>query len=273
MKCVFGGPARNCEPFIEKVLENIEILAKNFDDYLIIIVYDESSDNTLNLLKEYQKINPKLTFYVNTQLVPPYRTHRIAYARNRCLQYVNTLPLDEYPLFIMMDMDYVNAKNVNSNVLKKFISTDNWEKWDSLSFNTFPKYYDIWGLSIYPYCFSYNHFKNSDIHNYYSIQNYIQNKLENNGNKLLQCISSFNGFALYKRDKFVNCVYDGRPRLDLLPKHYLKAHKVASNSGIVYPDFGHIKALYEDCEHRPFHLQAINKNNARIMISNEILFY
>lgn len=270
MKCIFAGTARNCAPYIEHVLQNIELLAEPLDDYKIIIVYDHSDDNTLDILKKYQLKNDKLTLYINKQLISKYRTHRLAYGRNICLQYINTFPIEEYPIFIMMDFDDPNAKNVNVPVFHKYL---NRLDWDCLSFQTSPKYYDIWGLSIYPYCFSYNHFKNSSFHDYYSIQDYIQHKLKHAGDKLVRCISSFNGFALYRRDKFMNCKYDGRPRFDLLPTHYLKAHKIAAKSPIVYTDLGHVKPLFEDCEHRAFHMEAINKNDAKIMITNHILFY
>ena len=46
----------------------------------------------------------------------------------------------------------------------------------------------------------------------------------------------------------------------------------ASKSKIVFKDYGHVKGKYEDCEHRAFHVEAINKNGARIRISPEIVF-
>ena len=271
MKCCICGPVRNCGQYLDKIFTNIEKIGALFEDYSIIIYYDHSTDNTLHKLKEYQKTNNKLFFYVGTQIVSPYRTHRIAHARNFCLDYVKqNYDLNEYPYFIMMDFDDVNCKTVSPNILNNYLlRTD----WDGLSFNTSPKYYDIWALSIYPYCFSYNHFKNTPIHNYNSIQNYITNKLNKlKKGQLLKCISSFNGFSIYRTNKFLNTCYDGRIRLDLIPPIYIKAHSIASNSKLVFPDYGHVKADKEDCEHRAFHVQAINKDNARIMISPEVLF-
>jgi len=271
MKCCICGPVRNCSPFLDKVFSNIEKLGKLFDDYEIIIYYDPSNDDTLNKLKEYKQKNTRLKLYVNKYLVSKYRTHRLAYARNFCLNYVKSLDLNEYPFFIMMDFDDVNCKEVNPEVLKKYLFRNDW---DGLSFNTTPKYYDIWALSIYPYCFSYNHFTNTPIHNYEYIQQYIMNKLNKlKYGQLLRCISSFNGFSIYRTCKFLNTYYDGKIRLDLLQKRYIMAHSKAANSSIIFHDYGHIKGKYEDCEHRPFHIQAINNDNARIMITKDILFY
>lgn len=266
MKCCFCGPVRNCGPYLDKIFENIEKLGSLFTNYQIVIYYDKSDDDTLTKLKAYQAKNPKLLFFVNTNSLSPYRTHRIAEARNFCLNYVKQ---NDFPFFIMMDFDDVNFKDVNIKVLQKYLNRDDW---DALSFNTSPKYYDIWALSIYPYCFSYNHFKNNQ-QSYHTIQDYITIKLDNLGvNELLKCISSFNGFSIYRTNKFLNTSYDGNIRLDLIPIDYIKAHAKAANSGLVFPDYGHVKADKEDCEHRAFHVQAINNDNARIRITNDVLF-
>lgn len=88
MKCCFCGPVKNCGPFLDKIFQNIERLGSIFDDYKIIIYYDQSSDNTLQKLKEYKKRNNRLEFFVGVKPVSQYRTHRIAHARNFCLKYV-----------------------------------------------------------------------------------------------------------------------------------------------------------------------------------------
>ena len=277
MKCCICGPVRNCEPYLDKVFQNIQQVGSLFDDYKIVIFYDKSTDNTLNKLKNYQKhplYRDKLLLYVNQTIVSPYRTHRLAYARNFCLNYIRDN--NEYDYFVMMDFDDVNCKNINLNVLRNALTNPALEtQWDALSFDTAPLYYDIWALSIYPYCFSYNHFKYSSTNSYTTLQEYVTNKLRGlKKGQLLRCISSFNGFAIYKTSVFIRpgIQYDGNVRFDLLPKEYLKAHMSVANSGLIFPDFGHVKAAYEDCEHRAFHISAINNANARIMISPEKLF-
>ena len=268
MNCCICGPVKNCGLFLDKVFENIEKVGSLFNNYIILIYYDNSSDNTLDKLKEYKQKNNKLTFYVNKTPISKYRTHNISIGRNFCLNYI-IKNKEKYPFFIMMDFDDVNCKNINLDVLNKYL---NRKDWDGLSFNTSPKYYDIWGLSIYPYCFSYNHFKNN-VENYTIIQNYIIDKLNKLPNgKLLQCISSFNGFSIYRTNKFLNTYYDGKVRIDLLPNHLLKAHKNASNSNVIYHNYGNVNGLYEDCEHRAFHIQAAKNSNAKIRISKEVLF-
>ena len=269
MNCCICGPVKNCGAYLSKVLENIEKIGSLFDDYTILIYYDKSTDDTLKILKEYQNKNPKMKFYVNSNPMSNFRTHNIAVARNFCLNFIRQNK-EQYPFFIMMDFDDVNCKEVNKNTLGKYLKR---EDWDGLSFNTSPKYYDIWGLSIYPYCFSYNHFYNN-YENYPIIQSYIMKRLQIlKPGELLECISAFNGFSIYRTQKFLNTYYDGRVRSDLLPKKLLDAHAAITKSkGLVYKDYGHVKGRYEDCEHRAFHIQAIKNSNARIVISPDIIF-
>jgi hypothetical protein len=275
MNCCICGPVKNCGPYLSKVLDNMEKIGSLFDDYKIIIYYDKSSDNTLDILKDYQNKNSKMMFYVNQKPVSPFRTHNIAVARNFCLKFVRENK-DKFPFFIMMDCDDVNCKEVNTNILKKYLYRNDW---DGLSFNTDPKYYDIWGLSIYPFCFSYNHFENN-VQYYNIIQNFVDTLLKKakQENKLLECISSFNGFSLYRTSKFLNTYYDGRVRMDLVPKANMDAHKNVTKSKLVFkpyfkPDGNiNVDSKYEDCEHRAFHIQARQNSGARIMITPDVIF-
>ena len=188
MNCCICGPVKNCGPYLIKVLENMEKIGTTFNNYEIIIYYDESSDNTLDILKSYQQTNPKMSFYVNKNKMSPFRTHNLAIARNFCLNYVRQ-NRDKYPYFIMMDCDDVNCKEINTDLFKKYLYLDSW---DGLSFNTSPRYYDIWGLSIEPFCFSYNHFKNNN-HYHNVIGDYMDRLLKNaaKNNQFVKCISSF----------------------------------------------------------------------------------
>ena len=112
MNCCICGPVRNCAPYLNKVLENIEKIGSLFDTYTIILYYDYSTDNTLDILKEYQQKNPRLSLFVNSKPLSPFRTHNIALARNYCLQFVRN-NREKFPYFIMMDMDNVNCKTLN----------------------------------------------------------------------------------------------------------------------------------------------------------------
>lgn len=258
-KCCICGTVKNCGLYLEKVFQNIEIIGNIFEDYKIVIAYDVSNDNSLSFLEKYQTKNPdKIVLHIETQPFLPYRTQNIARARNNCLDIIRN-KFNDYEYFIMIDCDDVCATPIKLNSLLYYlnINTD----WDALSFNKEP-YYDTWALSKYPYVFSNMHFANPDKYKYF-IENIIK---ETPKKTLIPCISAFNGFAIYRTNKFINYFYDPKPRLDLIPKHFIQ-----QNINLCGPMYFKGKATIVDCEHRSFHLMAFN-NGARIRIAPEIIF-
>jgi hypothetical protein len=268
MRCCICGTVRNVGGYLDKIFSNMEKIACLFEDYVIIIYYDDSGDNTLQKLKDYQAVNPKLKFYVNKKLTSKHRTQRIANARNGCLQMIRS-NYSDWEMFIMMDCDDVCSPDIKLDILKKYLDKNSW---DSLSFNKVD-YYDIWALSIRPYIFSFRHYKDEG-RVLGQMKNYIKDllsKVPENG--LLKCASAFNGFAIYRSNKFLDCSYDGTVRLDLIPKNYIYNNIIINGQKIEFKTFaGTEQTLNDDCEHRAFHLEAINKHGARIRISPEILF-
>ena len=101
MKCCICGPVKNCAPYLSKIFENIERIGSLFDEYAIIIYYDISKDNTLQMLKNYQTRNPKLQFFVNKFPLSKYRTHNISNARNYCVNAVRS-KYSDFDYFIMI---------------------------------------------------------------------------------------------------------------------------------------------------------------------------
>ena len=170
-----------------------------------------------------------------------------------------------------MDMDDVCSAPIRINLLKKYIEND--ENWDSLSFNR-NIYYDIWALSIDSYLLSCWHFHDS-IAIAKMIQ-YVKNKLfELNENELLECRSAFNGFAIYKKSKFVDCFYDWEIKntYNLITEEEVKKNeKEVGLSFTLNKSYHSMINPLTDCEHRYFHMKAIEKNNAKIRISPLNLF-
>jgi len=272
MKVCICGTVKNVGKYLNNVFQNMEKIGSLFEDYIIILYYDNSSDNTLDLMKRYQNINPKLLFYVNKNKLLKSRIHNISRGRNFCLNIIRK-NFTNYEYFIMMDCDDVCSGNINLNVLENNLQEEKIKKWDALSFNK-KDYYDIWGLSIRPYVVSMRHFhKMEKVETL--MKTYIKKLLEKIPyDNLLSCYSAFNGFSIYKTNIFLKCYYDGRLRLDLIPTNLININKrilndkIKLNKSICNSE----DSIYEDCEHRSFHLQAIKKCNARIFISPQILF-
>ena len=265
--CCICGTVKNCGKYLDDVFMNIDKIIKLFKTYYIIIYYDDSIDDTYEKLNKYKK-KYKMKIHHNKIYKSDYRTHRLAFGRNYCLRKINH-HFPDFKYFIMMDFDNVCSEKINIDILKKYINNE--KKWDALSFNK-KNYYDLWALSIRPYIFSYVHFKNPYVvlNNMGLHINYLLNSLEKN--QLLPCFSAFNGFSIYKTEIFKDCRYDGRIRLDLIPKSYLIETIEKNKSNITFNHETWLSSKHEDCEHRSFHFEAINKKNARIFISPEILF-
>jgi hypothetical protein len=257
MKCCICGTVRNCGPYLDKIFQNIEQIGSLFEDYVIILYYDESCDDTLEKLKNYQQRNNKLYFYVNKSPLLEHRTHRLALGRNYCINIIKQ-NFSDYSYLIMMDCDDICARDIKVKLLNNYLHRTDW---DALSFNHPNGYYDSWALSKRPFVLSCHHFK--DAGQGTRLMNNIINKTSHY--KLIKCLSAFNGFAIYRTQKFINCYYDGRFRIDYIPEGLIKENFKYSG--------GIVSNLKEDCEHRHFHIQAVLINNARIRISPRCLFY
>lgn len=262
--CCICGAVKDCAQYLERVLANMEKIGGVFDEYVIILCYDDSRDNTLKILTDYVNKNSRFRLLINTTLVESScRTHKIANARNHCLKHMQEY-FSNYKYFIMMDCDDVCASPVNLEVLKNNMKRTDW---DGLSFNSSRPYYDLWALSMKHLVYSCWHFSQPNTHQIYkdAIQHLFRTCPPG---ELVSVYSAFNGFAIYRTHKFINSCYDGQSRLDLIPPFLMEQNKRICGEITPYywggPD--------QDSEHRSFHLHAIFHNNAIVAISPEILF-
>ena len=148
--------------------------------------------------------------------------------------------------------------------------------WDSVSFNL-PDYYDIWALALLPYmtsCWSWmNDLGDKRELVVAKIKEYVTQKLSLlPGNSLLQCSSAFNGFAIYRLEKFKKCRYDNFSGNNM---QFITEFDYEQNLNALQNEISNGTWRLEntvDCEHRYFHMQAIDENDAKIMISPRYLF-
>jgi hypothetical protein len=294
--CVIGLCVYNNEPGLPSVLSNIvKIVEANlFYKVTVVAFYDNSSDNSYLILKifkqKYESLcadtfkmiivdnnnNPnsrimRMNFgsgsNATVRALDTGRTARIAVARNGILHVIRGLHKKGFynKYFIMMDSnEYACVGRINISTLCSALERS--DEWDSVSFDREAGYYDYWALSYEKYIYSIYHVVNRDetIHN---IRRDFEVKLNNaksakNDDKKYDFIpvySSYDGFAIYKSDKFLNCSYSSNIDIRLFPKNLLPKQI--------------INKFTNDCEHRKFHLEAIKKNKARIVVSPLSIFY
>ena len=290
--CVIGLCVYNNEPGLPSVLSNIvKIMESNlFYKVTVVAFYDNSSDNSYSILETFKNKYKSLcadTFkliIVNntnsrkmrmdfgsgsnsvTRVLDSSRTARIALARNGILHVIRGLHKKGFfnKYFIMMDSnEYACVGQINIPTLCSALERS--DEWDSVSFNREAGYYDYWALSYDPYIYSIYHVmnKNETIHNirenFEKKLKYANSKNDNKNYDFIPVYSSYDGFAIYKSDKFLNCSYSSNIDIRLFPKKLLPP-KIMNK-------------FTNDCEHRKFHLEAIKKNKARIVVSPLSIFY
>lgn len=289
--CIIGLCVYNNEPGLPSVLSNILKMSESklFEKITVVAFYDYSSDKSYSIMEKFKSqysniIN--MVIIINktiasrqmrmdlggaNRVLDKNRTTRIAVARNGILNYIRSQRskgvYNKY--FIMMDSnEYACVGKINIETLCSALNRS--DEWDSISFDREAGYYDYWALSFDPHIYSFYHVENRNE----TLNNMVTSfatKLKNAKNAnaidkqydkqydLIPVYSSYNGLAIYKTDAFLNCSYSSDININLFPKHLLPS-KILNN-------------FKNDCEHRKFHLEAIKKNNARIVVSPLSIFY
>jgi hypothetical protein len=174
----------------------------------------------------------------------------------------------DYHIFI--DADEVNIKKWK---VKSIVDSFNDDRWDALSFNKQP-YYDVWALMYQDYKHHCLGFYEDSIEVTNFLRNDIQKKIkELKEDELFECWSAFNGFCIYRTNKFIDIRYDSYYKnlknlisdeernitLQKINTSLNKNFRIDNNLSI------------ESCEHLYYHISAIKRNNAKIRISKKIL--
>jgi hypothetical protein len=262
---------RNCAQHLPALFKNIDQLRTLFDHFVLIVAYDNCTDDSERLLKQYQSACSFPVHLLKIDNPSPQRTVRIANARNACLEKLDTLDIHTH---FMVDADEVNVNTWNIGLLQYYLVRDDW---DALSFNR-TDYYDIWALMYPPFqhhCWGFYEHSESVIHR---IKGDITNRLDH-CEEWIPCQSAFNGFAMYKTRMFKGIRYDGEYKHlhSLIPDTARESTlQVLSSLGPLRLDnhgeyLIHGKRYGEVCEHLYYHLSAIAQKNARIYISKYCL--
>lgn len=283
--CVIGLCVKNNKKGLPKVFDNISKLCQLFDKLIIVVYYDESNDNSFDLLRiltqKYELKTVILNANCKVRTTGP-RTVDIARARNGILKYIYS-QCSEYEMFIMMDSNHYSCVgDIKPDVLEKYLNNEQkYNEWDALSFLRKP-YYDFWAYSDGVFqlgCWTYPQISEEKAKelNIYNVEMYQKEmakymkktiEAEENKGKLVEVDSAFCGFALYKKSAFKDCYYNG-----LFTTEYMDKVLLEKNLEL-YKLPGEITKIKNmpDCEHRFFHMMAKKVNNAKIMVACEPVF-
>jgi hypothetical protein len=264
---------RNCAQYLNTIFENLDLLSSLFTKFYVIFVYDNCDDGSEHFLFQYKK-RSKFKVYVvhNYNNNSEYRTFRIANSRNLCLNIIYN-EIKSVDFHFMVDADNENVEKWDLEVIEKYLQHDNW---DALSFNRRKFYYDVWALSFDEYkhhCWGFGDtFQGIEVCK--KMGGEITNKLNSlEEYELQECWSAFNGFAIYRTDKFCNVKYDGSYQsvksVITDEERELALNKLRIELGMPFLFIN--DNLVECCEHIYFHFSAIQKNNVRIRISKQFM--
>ena len=212
-KVVFCIPVRNESSNLKSLFKTLDKLNLKFEDYFIIFVESDSSDNSSDLIKKYLERRKGVLVNKNLQGIEN-RVIRLAISRNEYLNFIkNDQILRTYDLMIVLDCGGVNGSLTAKKIKNAILENEN-------SIGIFPTqkflYYDIWTLrieNIINYdCFeelfkSYK--KNSKIRKIFF--NLIGKFLFINfiiKTKKINVISAYGGMGIYKLNKVIDFTYD-----------------------------------------------------------------
>ncbi len=212
-KVVFCIPVRNESSNLKSLFKTLDKLNLKFEDYFIIFVESDSSDNSSDLIKKYLERRKGVLINKNLKGIEN-RVMRLAISRNEYLNFIkNDQSLKTYDLMIVLDCGGVNGSLTAKKIKNAILENEN-------SIGIFPTqkflYYDIWTLrinNIINYdCFeelfkSYK--KNSKIRKIFF--NLIGKFLFINfiiKTKKINVISAYGGMGIYKLNKVIDFTYD-----------------------------------------------------------------
>ena len=212
-KVVFCIPVRNESSNLKSLFKTLDKLNLKFEDYFIIFVESDSSDNSSDLIKKYLERRKGVLINKNLQGIEN-RVMRLGISRNEYLNFIkNDQSLKTYDLMIVLDCGGVNGSLTAKKIKNAILENEN-------SIGIFPTqkflYYDIWTLridNIINYdCFeelfkSYK--KNSKIRKIFF--NLIGKFLFINfiiKTKKINVISAYGGMGIYKLNKVIDFTYD-----------------------------------------------------------------
>ena len=268
LKAVICGCTKNSANYIHNEINNLLKLKSLFLSLDVVIYENDSTDNTVNLLKSLQ-MEKKITLISELGIQPKlkHRTMIIAHGRNKLVEYVNSQ--NKYDYMIMVDLDNI-MNDFNKEGLVNAFSND-LRTWDVLTGNCSKIYYDIWALrfnrsswskvhnTIWTTCLDYdcwdmiNHRKqmgfNERLLHIKTYQKHIPKDSE-----LISVDSAFGGIGIYKVSKIKNCKYVGFTRKCSCAKYNMKG-----------------PCCWQMCEHVSFHKDMIEKHNAKIFICPRLI--
>ena len=251
---IIYGSVRDIQTYFMQSFTNIDILAELFNNIMIIIFENDSTDNTRKMLQSWKlqettKVKKHLILESDLDKIFPLRATRLAYCRNKILEYIFQNNLDntyEYAIHADLDdrfwcIDYEGLINCFQ------YDSSEWDVMTSVGKNK--SYYDYWALRVESTWFNKNIFSCHAEGIDFTTKTNEFVKLLKNTNGLLNTSSSFNGLGIYKLCKLKNARYNASYNCPVC--------------------FNRNRGCFEDNDHIGLH-NSLNKNNGKLFINTKM---
>jgi hypothetical protein len=159
-KIVFAGLARDVEPFLRQVAQNIAAQARHFSHWALVIIENDSKDGTKRVAQEWidaanaDGIRRAVCISLDGLAARlPVRTERLAFARNHYREVIAHSGLRDFDYLAVMDMDGPNAyPNAMENFVRAVEFLESRDDVAAVFPNQLPVYCDIWALREQNWC-------------------------------------------------------------------------------------------------------------------------
>lgn len=232
-KVAFCGLIRDGEDRLKTTIPQIEKIGSYFKDWVLLVVENDSKDNTRNMLLNYNKVKVlgcdginlpecKLnTLPTTSHSTTNYRINKMSMLRNIYLDELHKDKYNDIDYVIVWDFDLVGEVNIEgflstfynfkSNNEINAVCANGVRKIDLIPFITAETIDKEIGIPLYVYydTFAYRNFEDTSnlIKNkgYYDI--IYSNTSKCKDEKLKKVKSCFGGFTIYKRDAILSSSY------------------------------------------------------------------
>src|SRR3954451_19070390 len=119
-KAVFAGCAQSCAPFLDGVLANVEALGSTYDAFEVVIVENDSSDDTRRRLQDFAASRPNVRLIDADGLdkAHPRRGDRLAVARKPSMNVVLEVFYSDGDVLAFLDFDDVICRPIDPQAFK-----------------------------------------------------------------------------------------------------------------------------------------------------------
>jgi len=280
-----------------KTFENLTLLYQGLLERVqikmdIVFVYDDfrCEKRIKNRIENYQKTRSGLHSVIILPCVgctSNYQRERDAMVRNKYLHFLDfNSERKQYDFHFVIDVDpkksYVMDFPWNIKIFEPYLNSMSHEyesqgDWDCISFYE-PEHYEKEAMKSLFYGIFQHHYLGFHFFYHDSITHIMKKdfsmKLQEYKDRLFPCDSAFNGFALYRTQKFKNAVYDGfyNNLKKIMPENAEKnTLDTLQSTFFPFEDFYIDNTVLEHSEHVYYHVSATQNHHARIRISQEPL--